>query len=37
MDGEQLLEKLKQLSLGVKTEKIEIERVKIDYEWFAGI
>jgi restriction system protein len=34
VDGDQLVEKLKQLSLGVQTKKIEIEQVNIDHEWF---
>jgi restriction system protein len=37
VDGDQLVEKLKQLSLGVKTEKIEIEKVTVDKEWFRNI
>ena len=37
VDGDQLVEKLKQLSLGVITMKIEIEQVLIDHEWYANI
>lgn len=37
VDGEHLLNKLKALSLGVKTEKVEIENVTIDHSWFEGI
>lgn len=37
VDGDQLVEKLKQLSLGVTTEKIQIENVIIDKEWFNHI
>jgi restriction system protein len=37
VDGDQLVEKLKQLSLGVITKKIEIEQVIIDHEWYANI
>lgn len=37
IDGDQLIEKLKELSLGVRTEKIEIERITIDRDWFAAI
>jgi restriction system protein len=37
IDGDQLVEKLKELSLGVRTEKIEIERITIDRDWFAAI
>lgn len=34
IDGETLLDKLKELSLGVKTEKVEVENVEIDHDWF---
>lgn len=37
VDGDQLVEKLKQLSLGVQTKKIEVEQVFIDREWFSNI
>ena len=37
VDGDQLVEKLKQLSLGVITKKVEIEQVLIDHEWYANI
>jgi restriction system protein len=37
VDGDQLVEKLKQLSLGVETKKIEIEQVTIDNEFFKTI
>lgn len=37
VDGEQLLDKLKELGLGVKTEKVEVERVTVDAEWFEGM
>ncbi len=37
VDGDQLVEKLKQLSLGVTTKKIEIEQVLIDNEWFLHL
>jgi restriction system protein len=37
VDGDQLVEKLKQLSLGVITKKIEIEQVEIDRTWYANI
>jgi restriction system protein len=37
VDGDQLVEKLKQLSLGVITKKIEIEQVIIDHEWYENI
>jgi len=37
IDGDQLVEKLKQLSLGVQTRKIEVEQITIDHNWFAQI
>lgn len=37
IDGEQLLDKLRELSLGVTTRTIEVEEVTIDREWFEGI
>lgn len=37
VDGDQLLEKLKQLSLGVTTKKIEVEQVSIDPNWFGSL
>jgi restriction system protein len=37
VDGEQFLDKLKELGLGVKTRKVEIEEISIDREWFASI
>jgi len=37
MDGERLIDKLKELSLGVKTEKVVVERVIIDKDWFQNI
>lgn len=37
VDGDQLVEKLKQLSLGVSTKKIEVEQVAIDENWFLGL
>jgi restriction system protein len=37
VDGDQLVEKLKQLALGVITKKIEIEQVQIDREWYTNI
>jgi restriction system protein len=35
VDGDQLADKLKELSLGVKTETVE--RVKIDEDWFKTL
>ena len=37
VDGDQLVEKLKQLSLGVSVKKIEVEQVTIDSKWFANL
>lgn len=37
VDGEQLIEKLKELELGVRTEQVTVERVVIDREWFGGV
>ncbi len=37
VDGDQLVEKLKQLSLGVSTKKIEIEQVSVDPKWFSSL
>jgi len=37
VDGDQLVDKLKQLSLGVSTKKIEIEQIAIDSKWFSNL
>jgi restriction system protein len=37
VDGDQLVEKLKQLSLGVTTKKIEVEQISIDSSWFSSL
>jgi len=37
VDGDQLVEKLKELSLGVQTKRIEVEQVTVDATWFATI
>jgi restriction system protein len=37
VDGDQLVEKLKQLSLGVSTKKIEVEQVFIEPKWFLSL
>lgn len=37
VDGDQLVEKLKSLSLGISTKKIEIEQVSVDPKWFAAL
>jgi len=37
IDGDQLVEKLKHLALGVTTKKIEVEQVFIDHKWFSNL
>lgn len=37
VDGDQLVEKLKQLSLGVSTKRIEAEQVTVDQNWFLSL
>jgi len=37
VDGDQLVDKLKQLSIGVSTKKIEVEQVTVDQNWFMNI
>jgi len=37
IDGDLLLDKLKELGLGTKTEKIEVEKVTVDEEWLLSI
>jgi restriction system protein len=37
IDGDQLVEKLRELALGVKTEIIQVEKVLVDKGWFASI
>ena len=37
IDGDFLVEKLKQLGLGVKTEKVEVEKVSIDHNWLLSL
>ena len=37
IDGDLLLDKLKELGLGIKTEKIEVEKVTVDEEWLLSI
>lgn len=37
IDGDLLIDKLKELSLGVKTEKIEVEKVTVDESWLLSI
>jgi restriction system protein len=37
IDGDQLIDKLKELELGVKTEKIKVERITVDSDWFLSL
>lgn len=37
IDGDQLVEKLRELSLGIKTETIQVEKVAVDKNWFASL
>ena len=37
LDGKQLVDKLKELGLGITTKIIEIEEVSVDTEWFKAI
>lgn len=37
INGEQLIEKLKELSLGVKTEIVQSEKITVNRDWFAQI
>jgi restriction system protein len=37
IDGDQLIDKLKELSLGVKTETVQVEQITVDPNWLLGI
>lgn len=37
IDGDLLLDKMKELGLGIKTEKVEVEKVTVDEEWLLSI
>jgi restriction system protein len=37
IDGDLLVEKLKELELGVRTEVVQSEEVTVDREWFGNI
>jgi restriction system protein len=37
IDGDQLVEKLKDLSLGVETERVEVEKITVDQNWFLSL
>jgi restriction system protein len=37
VDGDQLVDKLKDLGLGVNTRKVEVEQIVVDPNWFASL
>lgn len=37
IDGDQLVEKLKELELGVHTRKVQVEHVVVDRDWILGV
>jgi restriction system protein len=37
IEGDLLVDKLQELSLGVKTEQVVVEQVTVDHDWFANI
>jgi len=37
IDGEQLVDKLRELALGVRIQKVEAEQVTIDKDWFQNL
>ncbi len=37
IDGDQLIDKLKELGLGVKTEIVQVEQIAVDQDWLLGI
>jgi restriction system protein len=37
IDGQQFVDKLKELGLGVRTRKVEIEEISVENEWFSNI
>ncbi|MDE2856790.1 MAG: restriction endonuclease [Chloroflexota bacterium] len=37
IDGDEFIDKLKELKLGLVTERVVVERVVIDEAWFAGV
>jgi len=37
IDGDQLVDKLKELELGVHTNKVQVEHVVVDREWILGV
>ena len=37
INGEQLIDKLKDLNLGIRTEIVQSERITVNRDWFAQI
>jgi restriction system protein len=37
IDGDLLVDKLKELGLGIKTEEVVVEKVTVDEEWLLSI
>lgn len=37
IDGDQLIDKLRELGLGVKTKKVEVEKITVDRDWILSI
>jgi len=37
IDGDQLIDKLKELGLGVTTKKVEVEKITVDRDWILSI
>ena len=37
VSGEELLDKLKELALGVRIELVQVEKVSVDHQWFLGV
>ena len=37
IDGDQLVDKLRELGLGIRTRTIEVEQVEVDHDWLASI
>ena len=37
VDGQQLIDMLRALSVGIVTRKVEAEEIKVDREWFASV
>ena len=37
VDGDQLIDKLKELGLGLKIKKVEVEEITVEHDWFSSI